>query len=68
MTTAHAADIQQLAIVKRIHFVTVIDEEFLNTLLKRTTDSSGAARYKQKICLLNPCSVVAQWSHHSLIQ
>ena len=25
-------------------------------------------KYGVEICLLNPCNVVAQWSHHSLLQ
>ena len=29
-------------------------------------DNGSGLRYE--MCLLNPCNVVAQWSHHSLIQ
>ena len=29
---------------------------------------SEASRHFHQWCLLNPCNVVAQWSHHSLVQ
>ena len=33
-----------------------------------SVDEFKSARSIQGYCLLNPCNVVAQWSHHSLVQ
>ena len=44
--------------------------EFLEffSVQRRTPRESDTASRREEACLLNPCNVVAQWSHHSLLQ